>query len=157
MVTIACVHGGKAAYLLDRCLKGLCCICTMSMLHVLCWLIWLWSPTHRLHCLWLFRIAWPLNTWVLPILWDKSPTPQKYDNPDFRWHVTTMCGQLFFENRDDIEFLSDPPDIGICLVANHTLSTARRADEGGDCNYWDSLHANLLYTTLQVYRTGSVV
>ena len=25
MVTIACVHDGKAAYLLGRCLKGLCC------------------------------------------------------------------------------------------------------------------------------------
>lgn len=25
MVTIACVHDGKAVYLLARCLKGLCC------------------------------------------------------------------------------------------------------------------------------------
>ena len=61
------------------------------------------------------------------------------------------------KNRDDIAFLNGPPDIDRCPVANHSLSAVRRADEGGDCNCWDSLHASLLYTALRAYRTGSAV
>ena len=62
------------------------------------------------------------------------PRPSKYDNPDFRWLVTTMCGSQDCENRDDIEFLSGLPNINRYLVENHILSTAQKADEEGGCN-----------------------
>lgn len=32
-----------------------------------------------------------------------------------------------------------------------------KSNKGGDCNCWGSLHASLLYTALQAYRTGSAV